>query len=98
PQAAVDEQHLAGDERSLVGAEKPYRAGDVKGLPKAPEGRVLQHQLPGVVRDDLRQARMDVARRDDVRPDSAGAELAGERLREPHDPALRATLLVLPDV
>src|SRR5439155_10191096 len=37
PQSAVDEQHLARDKRSLVGAQETYRAGDVLRPPEPAE-------------------------------------------------------------
>ena len=40
PQSAVDEQHLARDERGLVGAEEPYRPRDVLRLAEPAERRV----------------------------------------------------------
>ena len=46
PQSAVDEQHLARDERGLVGAEEPYRPGDVLRIAEAAERRVLRASAP----------------------------------------------------
>ena len=40
PQSAVDEQHLARDERGVVGAEEAYRACDLVRLGDAAERRV----------------------------------------------------------
>src|SRR5919106_406051 len=82
PQAAVDEEHFARDERGLVRAEEAYRPGHVLRRAEAAQRSVLEHQLLQLLRELLGQPRRDVAWRDNVGAHPAVAELAGERLGE----------------
>src|SRR5918998_533943 len=61
-EAAVDEQHLACDERRLVRAEEAYRPGHVLRVTQAAERRVREHRLRRVLRQHVRELRLDVAR------------------------------------
>src|SRR5262249_58462213 len=84
-QTAVDEQHLARDERSLVGAQEPYRAGDVFRISEPAERCCPEHRVLRLLRQDVGEPRADVSRRDDVGADAAAAELTRQRLREAGD-------------
>src|SRR5262245_26414823 len=86
--AAVDEQHLAGDERGLVCAQEAYRPRDVPGVSEAAERRVREHRLAQRLREHLGERRVDVAGRDGVGADATAAELPRERLREADDAGL----------
>src|SRR5262245_11436590 len=48
PQSAVHEQHVARDERGLVGAEKAYRSGNVLRRPEPAERRIAEDE-PGLL-------------------------------------------------
>src|ERR687887_784088 len=61
PQAAIDKEHLAGDESGLVRAEKTYRTRDVFRLTETAQGRVLEDQPALLLVEDVRQLRVDVA-------------------------------------
>src|SRR5712692_9733685 len=98
PQAAVHEQHLARDERGLVGAEEAYRSGDVLRPAETAERRVGQDHAPYVLGQHVGQRRLDVARSDCVRPHAARRQLAGQRLREPDDARLRRRVVRLPRI
>src|SRR6266542_5094258 len=98
PQPTVDEDDLACDEGGLVGAEKAYSRRHVFRIAETAERGVLQHRLPRVLRDDIGQAGLDVARGDDVVAHTAASELAGERLREANDPGLRGRVVRLAPV
>ena len=99
PEAAVDEQHVARDERGRVGAEEPYRAGDVVRVAEPAERGGLRAS-PSVAssRQHLGQPCLHVAGGDDVRPHVAAAELPRERLREADDPRLRGRVVRLAPV
>src|ERR687892_2674675 len=98
PQAAVDEEHFARDERGLVRAEEAYRPGHVLRRAETAEGRVLKHQVLQFLGELLGEPRRDIAGGDDVGADAAIAELPRERLREADDPRLRRRVVGLPGI
>src|SRR5215216_444786 len=98
PQATVDEQHLARDERGLVRAEKAYRTGHVLRLAETAEWRVAEDETSLLVVQDIGQLGRDVARSDRVDTHTARAELARERLRQPDDARLRGRVVRLPRI
>src|SRR6476620_4911683 len=44
-QAAIDQQHLAGDEGSLVRGQEAYRSGHVARISEPTQRRVVEHRL-----------------------------------------------------
>src|SRR6266550_1706537 len=95
PQATVDEQHLARNERGLVRAEKAYRTGHIVRLAQTAEGSVLEDQPARLFRKDVCELGGDVPGRDRVDAHAAGTELARGRLREPDDARLRSGVVCL---
>ena len=52
PEPTVDEKHRARDEAGVLGGQEPYRSRHVLGVAEASQGRVLEHRLRRVVRQD----------------------------------------------
>src|SRR5581483_11060595 len=66
-QSAVDEQHRAGHERGLVGAEEAYRPGDVLRRSEPAQRGVGEDRLLHLPGQYLRQRGLDVPGRDGIR-------------------------------
>ena len=60
-------------------SEEAYRPGHVLRIAEPSERRVVEHRVRRLLGQHVRQLRLHVAGRDDVRAHIAGAELAGER-------------------
>ena len=65
------------------------------GSPSRPSGVVCEHRAGRLLRQHVREPRLHVAGRDDVRAHVPRAELARERLREADDPGLRGGVVRL---
>src|SRR5437762_1322663 len=98
PQATVDEQHLARDERGLVRAQKAYRTGYVFRFAESTERSVLEYESPLLLVQHVRERGRDVAGRDRVHAHAPRAELAREGLRQADDAGLRGRVVRLAGV
>ena len=98
PQPAVDEKHLARDERGLVGAQEPYRSGDVLRISELARAACSPASRLAPPRGARPSISCGCTRRDDVRAHAAAAELARQRLREADDPGLRRCVVRLAQV
>ena len=78
--AAVDTEHLPGDEIRLRTAQKGCRMGDVLRCAEPSEGRFVRKALQGVLIVAIEHRGADDAGRDAVDADAAGGDLLRKRL------------------
>jgi hypothetical protein len=94
--AAVDDQCLPRDVRSLVGGEEEHGVGNFTGLPHAAQLRrfddALERLLEALDEGAFHQRGLDEAGADRVHPDAASTVVDRLVSRQQHDTALRSVV------